>query len=97
MILLKLLKFFIIIIALLFFILVMGVIMVVVIHDYEEAKINKEEWRMAKYIAHWYDQDQVVCDDGPFVAMNKEEAVRKAYERKNGNPPAPMLSLEEVE
>ena len=48
------------------------------------------------YIAHWYDQDSVKCDDGPFQASNEEEARRIAYQRKNGNPPAPMLWLEKV-
>lgn len=49
-----------------------------------------------KYIAHWYNESQVVCDDGPFEAPNKAEAERIAYTRKNGNPPAKMLWLEEV-
>lgn len=52
-----------------------------------------------KYKAHWYNVDSVVHgqhDDEIIEASSTEEATRKAYERENGNPPAPMLWLEEV-
>ena len=48
-----------------------------------------------KYIPIWYNQDEVVKEDAPIEAPNKEEARSKAYERYNGRPPAPLLSLQE--
>ena len=53
---------------------------------------------MAKYIAHWYDQDSVKSvDPTPIIANSEEEARSEAYKRCNGNPPAPMLWLEVIE
>ncbi len=49
-----------------------------------------------KYIPIWYNQDNIVKEDAPIEASDKEDATRKAYIRYNGNPPAPLLSLEEV-
>ena len=49
-----------------------------------------------KYIPIWYDQDSVVKEDAPIEAKDKEEATRKAYLKYNGNPPAPLLALQEV-
>lgn len=50
-----------------------------------------------KFIAHWYDQDEIkVTDSEPIVANSTEEATRIAYTRHNGNPPAPILWLEEI-
>lgn len=49
-----------------------------------------------KYIPTWYDQDSIVKEDPPIEANDKEEAMRKAYIKYNGNPPAPLLSLQEV-
>ena len=49
-----------------------------------------------KYIPIWYDQDSVVKQDPPIEAKDKEEATRKAYLKYNGNPPAPLLALQEV-
>ena len=52
---------------------------------------------MAKYIAHWYDQDsEKVVDPKPIIANNQQEAEAEAYRHYNGNPPAPMVWLEEV-
>ena len=51
---------------------------------------------MAKYIPHWYDQESEKSVDPPIEANNEEEARKKAYTNHNGNPPAPMLWLEEV-
>ncbi len=52
---------------------------------------------MKKYIAHWYDQESVKsADPVPIEANNEEEARSEAYRRCNGNPPAPMLWLEEI-
>lgn len=52
-----------------------------------------------KYIARWYNAETVVHgshDDEIIEAANTEEATKIAYTRENGNPPAPMLWLEEV-
>lgn len=52
-----------------------------------------------KFKAHWYNQDSVVAspnDDKIIIANSVEEATRLAYMQENGNPPAPMLWLEEV-
>ena len=49
-----------------------------------------------KFIPIWYDQDSIVKEDPPIEATDKEEAMRKAYTKYNGNPPAPLLSLQEV-
>ena len=46
-----------------------------------------------KYIPIWYDQDSVVKEDSPIEAVNEEDARNKAYERYDGNPPAPLLLL----
>ena len=51
---------------------------------------------MKRFIAHWYNEEKVVSNDGPFEAESKEEAERIAYMRMNGSPPAPLLWLEEV-
>ena len=48
-----------------------------------------------KYIIMWYDQDSVKKYD-KIEANSKEEARDKAYQKYNGNPPAPLLSIEEV-
>lgn len=49
------------------------------------------------YIAHWYDQNPGTVDDPQkIVADDKNEAERIAYMHYNGNPPKPMLYLEEV-
>ena len=50
-----------------------------------------------KYIPIWYDQDSIVKEDAPIEANDREEATKKAYTRYNGNPPAPLLSLQEVD
>ena len=52
-----------------------------------------------KFRAKWYNADTVVessHDKEIIEAENTEEATKKAYIRENGNPPAPMLWLEEV-
>lgn len=52
-----------------------------------------------KFKAQWYNMDTVVAskhDDEIIEAKDVEEATKKAYLRENGNPPAPMLFLEEV-
>ena len=52
-----------------------------------------------KFRACWYNQDTVVAglhDSEIIEAENAEEATKIAYSRENGNPPAPMLWLEEV-
>lgn len=51
---------------------------------------------MKKFIPMWYDQDQVIKQDPPIEAIDKSEATRKAYMKYGGNPPAPLLYLEEV-
>ena len=51
-----------------------------------------------KFRAKWYNADTVVespHDNEIIEAENTEEATKKAYIRENGNPPAPMLWLEE--
>lgn len=52
---------------------------------------------MKKFKPIWYDQDSVIKEDTPIIAESKDEAMRKAYERYNGNGPAPLLSLIEIE
>ena len=47
-----------------------------------------------KYIIMWYDQESVKKTD-IIKADSKEEARDKAYMKYNGNPPAPLLSIEE--
>lgn len=47
------------------------------------------------FIAHWYDQNGTVDDPTPITANDKTEAERIAYTHYNGNPPKPMLWLEE--
>lgn len=52
-----------------------------------------------KYRARWYNTDSVVAglhDNEIIEAISTEEATKIAYQRENGNPPAPMLWLEEV-
>lgn len=50
-----------------------------------------------KYRANWYDHTQGVQVDGePIVANSIAEATTLAYQRYNGNPPAPLLWLEEM-
>ena len=51
--------------------------------------------RIMVYIAHWYDQNDTVDDPTPITANGKAEAERIAYTHYNGNPPKPMLWLEE--
>ena len=51
---------------------------------------------MKKFIPRWYDLESVKKEDPPILAETREEAERKAYMAYDGNPPAPMLSLEEV-
>ena len=51
-----------------------------------------------KYRARWYNADSVVAglhDNEIIEANSAEEATKIAYQRENGNPPAPMLWLEE--
>ena len=49
-----------------------------------------------KFIAYWYDQDEVKVTTPPFEAANEEDARKKAYEQYNGRPPAPLLSIVKV-
>lgn len=52
-----------------------------------------------KYIARWYNQESIVPglhDNEIIEAKDTSEATKIAYQRENGNPPAPMLWLEEV-
>ncbi len=49
------------------------------------------------FIAHWYDQEGTIQDPIPIDAPNKEAAEPIAYMHYQGNPPKPMLWLEEVE
>ena len=52
-----------------------------------------------KYIARWYNADTIVVgshDNEIIEANNIEEATKLAYLRENGNPPAPLLWLDEV-
>ena len=49
-----------------------------------------------KYRAIWYNQESFVKID-VIEAANKEDATSKAYLKYNGNPPAPLLSIEEEE
>lgn len=49
-----------------------------------------------KFIPVWYDQDHIVKEDAPIEASNENEARDKAYIRYNGNPPAPLLALQEI-
>lgn len=54
---------------------------------------------MKKYLARWYNADSVVAglhDNEVIEAENTQEATKLAYLRENGNPPAPLLWLEEV-
>lgn len=52
---------------------------------------------MKKFKVTWYDQNSIVQEDvEPVEAENEEEAVKKAYIRYNGNPPAPLLSLTQI-
>lgn len=49
---------------------------------------------MTKFNGIWYNESTVVkVEDVPVEANNLEEAKRKFYERYNGNPPAPLLSI----
>ena len=48
-----------------------------------------------KFIPVWYNQEEVIKEDAPIEASNKEEATNKAYEKYNGRPPAPLLYLKE--
>lgn len=52
-----------------------------------------------KYRARWYNEETVVVgphDDEIIDAPNITEATKIAYTRENGNPPAPLLWIEEV-
>ena len=49
-----------------------------------------------KFIPIWYNQDAIVAQDPPIEAKDREDARNKAYMKHNGNPPAPILYLEEV-
>ena len=49
-----------------------------------------------KFIPMWYDADSVVKTDPVIEAKDREEATKKAFSAYNGNPPAPLLYLEEV-
>ncbi len=52
-----------------------------------------------KYLARWYNVETVVAglhDNEVIEAANAEEATKIAYSRENGNPPAPILWLEEI-
>lgn len=52
-----------------------------------------------KYYARWYNIDGVVVgthDNEIIEAPSYEEAVKLAYIRENGEPPAPQLWIEEV-
>ena len=52
---------------------------------------------MKKFIEHWYDQSEIkYTGEEPIIAESTEEATKIAYSRHNGNPPAPLLWLEEV-
>lgn len=51
-----------------------------------------------KYRANWYDHTQVVkVDSDLIIADDQKEATKLAFARYNGNPPAPLLWLEEVD
>lgn len=52
---------------------------------------------MKKFIPHWYDQESEKAVDSIIVADTVEEATKAAWEKHDGNPPAPILWLEEVE
>lgn len=52
-----------------------------------------------KYLARWYNNDSVVKgqhDNEVIEAEDTEAATKIAYKRENGNPPAPVLWLQEV-
>ena len=50
-----------------------------------------------KYKVTWYNQNEIVSVESELIeAANEEEARSKAYIRYNGNPPGPMVYLEEV-
>jgi len=94
-----------IVLGIIFFVCIMMIIvsLVIVAGAYDDREPDPEieydkkgRLIMKTYIAHWYDQDQIVCDDGPFEAPSKDEAMRMAYRRKNGKGPGPMLWIEEV-
>ncbi|MCM1214135.1 MAG: hypothetical protein NC548_06395 [Lachnospiraceae bacterium] len=49
-----------------------------------------------KFIAHWYDNEEIrVTDPTPIEAPNAEEATKEAYRHYDGKPPAPLLWLEQ--
>lgn len=50
------------------------------------------------YMAHWYgaDANDQYIDPTPITADTPEEATKIAYSHFNGNPPHPLLYLEEV-
>lgn len=50
-----------------------------------------------KFIAHWYNQDELIATDSEIIeAENAEDATSKAFMKHNGHPPAPLLWLESV-
>ena len=49
-----------------------------------------------KFMPIWYDQDEVKKEGPAIEAANEEEARKKAYEAYNGNPPAPLLTLNQI-
>lgn len=50
-----------------------------------------------KYIAHWYNQTEIVSTDPePIIADNVQQATELAWTRHHGKPPAPLLFLEEA-
>ena len=52
---------------------------------------------MKKYKVTWYNQTEIVKVEPDYItADNEEEATSKAYMKYDGNPPAPLLMLEEV-
>lgn len=52
---------------------------------------------MKKYKVMWYDQTEIKKVEPNYIeAENQEEATRKAFMMYEGNPPAPLLYLEEV-
>ena len=52
---------------------------------------------MKRYKVTWYDQTEIKKVEPNYIeAENEEEATRKAFMMYAGNPPAPLLYLEEV-
>ena len=49
-----------------------------------------------KYKIIWYDQNHIIQEDMPIIADSEDDARSKAYNKYNGNPPGPLLYLEEI-